>query len=99
MNLDDVTIGDLADAVLELRRLRAQVVELQDANTREVERKRQVIEAARYVLASIDGFEGIKDRLRHAINACPKCGAVEPCRTDNVKAALPVQHAERRQAP
>lgn len=101
MTLDSMTLGQIADAVTELRRLREQVTQLQASGTREVERRRRLestlAEALR--LAELYGGWNPEDlaMLRHAINACPACGSSgdEPCRTENVRAALPVPHEER----
>ena len=91
----------LADFVVERQRLREQVDQLQAANTREVERRRRVEEAARAVVDEPvgGGVEHARalEQLRFALNACPVCGAIsgEPCKTGSVGAGLPVQHPER----
>lgn len=102
--LEDITLEQIATAILEVRRLRERVDELLGANTREVERRRRVEVAANGLLEVIrDPFGDITEArvaaLRRAINACPRCGALsgEPCRTDNVAAALPTPHEERGQ--
>ena len=101
MALDDLTLGQLADIVNEVRRLREQVTQLQAAGTREVERRRRfqsaLTEALR--LAMLYGGWNPEDitALRTVLNACPVCHAQggEPCRTENVGAALPIPHIGR----
>ena len=55
----------------EVRRLMAQRDELQASNTQEVLRRRELERAARYVLDNVDGWSGILDHLRHALEYQP----------------------------
>ncbi|HSC15408.1 MAG TPA: hypothetical protein VLI71_09845 [Gammaproteobacteria bacterium] len=99
--IEDITLEQIANALLEVKRLRTRVEELLEANNRAVERRRlceaAVTEALR--LAELYGGWNPEDlaALRAVINACPVCHAQagEPCRTENVRAALPIPHAER----
>lgn len=109
MTLDDLTLGELADAVNELRRLRERVQDLLVANTREVERRRRVEDAADRVLSVLAEWPTYLEadlsaaltELRGVIASCPICGAFGglPCRTENVAAALPTPHPERAATP
>jgi hypothetical protein len=104
VRLDDLRIGELADAILELRRLREQVTELQGANNREVERRRRLARIVRGVVKDLraEPWEAktvlaARIALGAAVGACPRCGEMgdDPCRTENLRAALPSPHPER----
>jgi len=95
MSLEDLTLGQLADAATELRELRRRLAELLAANTREVERRRRAELVVLDLFRVTEREYWAEDMKR--LRWCPSCNALDadPCRTEETMTALPDQHAER----